>query len=197
MSDLSRDLGSRRMSKRRTSVKTLRGRILVHLVLVLILTVLIVTGCGGTSGAPTIPPVETFDIPFEDFGTSSLISFDTGNQSNWNYAALAVGIWSTIIRVGLAVPVAAFRASFHNIPLQQDDGSWIWSYAVNISGSIYTAELHAQFITEGVHWAITKYKKGEYEDFLWYYGACDLPATEGFWTRKQSPAVPTDLLRID
>ena len=117
-------------------MKTLRIRTAGHLLLAVAIAVLTVSGCGGVSGAPTIPPVDTFDIPFEDFGTSSLISFDTGNQSNWNYAALAVGIWSTIIRVGLAVPVAAFRASFHNIPLQQDDGSWIWSYAVNIRGSI-------------------------------------------------------------
>jgi hypothetical protein len=128
-------------------MKTLRGKTLLHLFLVLVVAVLTVTGCGGVSGAPTIPPVETFDIPFEDFGTSGLICFDTGNQSNWNYAALAVGIWSTIIRVGLAVPVAAFQASFQHTPVQQPDGSWIWSYSVNIVGSIYTAELHAQFIT--------------------------------------------------
>jgi len=127
-------------------MKALRSKTPLHLFLVLVVAVLTISGCGGASQAPTIPPVETFDIPFEDFensGTGGLVSFQTGNQSNWNYAALAVGIWSTIIRVGLAVPVAAFQASFHNIPLQQDDGSLVWSYSVNIGGSIYTAELHA------------------------------------------------------
>ena len=204
-------------------MKTLRGRTLVHLLLVLVIAVLTVAGCSDVSGAPTIPSVETFVIPFEDFENSettglvfvtesqmqatslsfpvseqfSLPSVLSGNQSNWNYAALAVGIWSTIIRVGLAVPVAAFRASFHNIPLQQPDGSWVWSYSVLIGGSVYTAELHGQFITEGVHWEMKISKEGEYEDFLWYYGENDLPATEGFWILKQSPAVPTDLVRID
>jgi hypothetical protein len=95
------------------------------------------------------------------------------------------------------VPVAAFRASFHNIPLQQDDGSWLWSYSVNFGGSIYTAELLAKFITEGVRWEMRITKEGEYEDFLWYYGECDLPATEGFWILKQSPSVPNDLVRIN
>jgi hypothetical protein len=178
-------------------MKTLRLRNVGHLLLMLAIAVLTVSGCGGASGAPTIPPEETFVIPFGDFGTSSLICFDTGNQSNWNFAAFTVGGWSTIIIVGLAVPVTAFRASFHNIPLHQKDGSWLWSYSVNIGGSIYTAELHAQFVTEGVHWAMNVSKEGQYEDFQWYYGECDPPATEGFWVLKKSPTNTTDLLRID
>jgi hypothetical protein len=183
-------------------MKTLRGRTLLHLFLVLVIAVLTVAGCNNASGAPTIPPVETLVIPFEDFETSGLaLLADTGNHSNWDFAALTVGIWSTIITVGLAVPVAAFRASFQHTPVQQDDGSWIWSYSVSIGGSVYTAKLHAQFttevITEGVHWSMNISKEGEYQDFLWYYGECDLPATEGFWILKQSPTNSTDLLRID
>jgi len=203
-------------------MKTLKGRTLVHLLLVLVILVL-TPGCGDVSGAPTIPPVETFVIPFEDFESSETndlvsvtesqmqatsLSFPvsgqfsvslalSGNQSNWTYAALAVGIWSAIIRVGLAVPVAAFCESFQHTPVQQPDGSWIWSYSVIRGGSVYSAELHGQFITEGVHWDMRISKEGEYEDFLWYYGENTLPATEGFWILKQSPAVPTDLVRID
>ncbi len=178
-------------------MKTLRNRTLLHSLLVLIILALTVTGCGA-SEAPIIPPVSTFVIPFDTFGeTGGLISLQTGNQSNWNYAAFVVGVWSTIIRVGLAVPVAAFRASFHNIPLQQPDGSWVWSYSVNVAGSIYTAELHAQFITEGVSWTMNISKQGEYQDFTWYYGECNLPVTEGFWILKHSPTNSTDLLRID
>jgi hypothetical protein len=179
-------------------MKTLRSRLLAHLLFVLAIVVLTVGGCNDVSEAPTIPPEETFVISFEDFQeTNGLTTLATGNQSNWNYAAGVVGGWSIIIRVELAVPIAAFRASFHNIPLQQDDGSWLWSYSVNIDGSIYTAELHAQSITEGVHWAMNISKEGEYEDFLWYYGECDLPATEGFWILRRSPADPTDLLQIN
>jgi len=179
-------------------MRTLRSRALVHLLLVLAIVVLTVGGCNDVSEAPTIPPEETFVISFEDFQeTNGLTTLAAGNQSNWNYAAGVVGVWSFIIRVGLLVPVAAFHASLHNIPLQQDDGSWLWDYSVNVGGSIYTAELHAQFIAAGVHWAMNISKEGEYEDFLWYYGECDLPATEGFWILKKSPAEPTDLLQID
>jgi len=75
-------------------MKTHRVRTLGHLLLVLAIAVLTVAGCSGASGAPTIPPEETFVIPFEDFyKTNGLISLEAGgNQSNWNYAALAVGI---------------------------------------------------------------------------------------------------------
>lgn len=179
-------------------MKTLRGRTLLHLLLVLVISVLTVTGCSNASAAPTIPPVETFVIPFEDFnGTGGLISLETGNQSNWYYAAGTVVTWGAILVTKLAVPVAAFRASFQHTPVQQPDGSWIWSYSVNISGSVYTVKLHGQFISEGVSWEMKISKEGEYQDFLWYYGENNLPATNGFWILKQSPADPTDLVRID
>jgi hypothetical protein len=181
-------------------MKTLRVRTMAYLLLVLAIAVLPIAGCGAE--APTIPPVEeTFVIPFEDFansGTGGLISLaETGNHSNWDYAVGTVVFWGAILITTLAVPVAAFCESFQHTPVQQPDGSWIWSYSVNITGSVYTAELHAQFITEGVGWNMTISKEGDYEDFPWYYGECDLPATEGWWILKQSPAVPTDLLRID
>jgi len=181
-------------------MKTLRGRTLAHLLLVLAIVVFTVPGCGDVSGAPTIPPEETFVIPLEDFPnneTNGLIALGSGNQSNWYYAALAVVTWGAILVTTLIVPVAAFRASFHHTPVQQPDGSWIWSYSVNITGFLYTAKLHAQFITEGVRWEMKISKEGEYEDFLWYYGECDLPATEGFWILKRSPAIQEDLLQID
>ena len=187
------------------------GRPLVHMLLVVCILVLI-PGCGDVSGAPTIPPKETFVIDFEAFtdnDTGALVSVTgartelppsslaIGDQSHWNYAALNVGFWRLLVAVGLAVPVAAFSASFRNIPLRQEDGSWIWSYSVRVGGSVHSAELHGQFIEQGVRWDMRISKEGEYEDFLWYYGESDLPATDGFWILKESPENPSDLLRID
>lgn len=192
----------------------------LHLLLILFVVAL-TSGCADVSEAPTIPPVKTFVIPFEDFqsnDTNGLVSVPgsqvqttplsspideqtlvplTGNQSNFNYAAGTVLIWGAILVTTLAVPVAAFCESFNHTPVQQPDGSWIWSYSVVVGDSIYSAELHGQFIPQGVHWDMRISKEGEYEDFLWYYGENDLPATEGFWILKHSPAVPNDLLQID
>jgi hypothetical protein len=190
-------------------MKTSISRTLIHLLLVLLILILI-PGCNEISGALTIPPIEeTFLIPFDDFtedATSTSIPLTeqfplalplSSNQSNWNYAALTVGFWGAVVVVGLAVPVAAFRESFLHTPVQQPDGSWKWSYSVNIGAFVYSAELHGQFIPEGVHWDMRISKEGEYEDFLWYYGEHNLPATEGLWVLKQSPALPSDLLQID
>ncbi len=183
-------------------------RTLAHLLLVLFILVLI-PGCGDISGAPTIPPEETFVIPFDTLtgnatSTSAPLSEQfppasplSSNQSNWNYAAFTVGLWGVVGLGVLAVPVAAFRASFLHTPVQQPDGSWIWSYSVMVGGSVYSAELHGQFIPEGVHWDMSISKEGEYEDFLWYYGEHNLPVTEGFWILKKSQADPTDFIQID
>jgi hypothetical protein len=189
--------------------------------LLILFVVALTSGCADVSGAPTIPPVETFVIPFEDFQNNDaddLVSVTgsqvqatslssptdeqsfvplTGDQSNFNYAAGTVLIWGAILVTNLVVPVAAFCESFEHTPVQQPDGSWIWSYSVVVAGFAYSAELHGQFITEGVHWDMRISREGEYEDFLWYYGENDLPATEGFWILKHSPAAPNDLLQID
>lgn len=192
-------------------MRKLRHGTPLHLVLVLAIMLCTIPGCENASGAPTIPPMETFIIDFEAFsssGTASLVSVapgmelpvspaTAGARTHWNHAALNVGFWRIVVAVGLAVPVAAFGASFRNIPLQQDDGSWVWSYSVRVGGSVHSAKLHGQFIEQGVRWDMRISKEDEYEDFLWYYGESDLPATQGFWVLKESPASPVDLLRID
>ncbi|MFO8009256.1 MAG: hypothetical protein R6U89_00435 [Dehalococcoidia bacterium] len=154
---------------------------------------------GETSALPDASQygfqLASYERPNEEkssHGTAAL-----GDQSYWNHAAFNVGIWSAIIVVGLAVPVAAFAASFHNIPLQQPDGSWVWSYDVRVGGVVHSAELHGKYIADGVRWDMYISKDGHYSDFHWFYGESDLPATEGFWVLKNKPSDPTDLLRID
>ncbi len=120
-----------------------------------------------------------------------------GDQSYWNHAAGNVLVWSAIIVVGLAVPVAAFAASFQNIPYKENDRTWIWEYSVNIGGKKHTAELQGAYIPEGVEWEMRISKKGEYTDFLWYNGQSNLGGTEGYWIMKENPSKPNDLLRID
>ena len=235
-------------------MKIFKSRICIHSFAVLIAVSFLVTGCAktvtpsptptatqtatptATSAAtatptpttvaqpPSIPPLETFLIPFAEFtsgGSTSAapdqsgyhVQFASyaehdgsdspfreaafGDQSNWNSAAFTVGFWNVVVVIGLAVPVAAFAASFQNIPLQQPDGSWIWSYAVNLGGTVYNAELHGEYIAQGVHWEMSISEEGSYQDFLWYYGENNLPATEGFWILKDNPTNQTDLLRID
>lgn len=120
-----------------------------------------------------------------------------GDQSYWMHASSIVLIWSAIIVVGLAIPVAAFVAAFDNIPYREDSNTWIWSYDVKVKMQKYSAELHGSYIENGVEWEMYISKKPEYTDFLWYYGESDLAGTDGYWIMKENPKSPNDLLRID
>jgi len=204
--------------------------------LILSLLAISVTGCPlnnkeeEVEGAPTIPPLTTFVIDFDEFtaeGDTTPASFDAAavmqsagftfgsddlyssgqyvaaNKQNWNFAALNVGVWSLFIAAGMLVPSAAFVASFNHTPQQQPDYSWRWSYNVMVVVSLYSAELHGEFIDDyngtdaGVRWDMYISKQGDYEDFHWFYGESNLPATEGFWILKNDPSDPTDLVQID
>ena len=162
--------------------------------------------------APGIPPVDTFLIPFEIFGNdlstdsgvrvggtflSVVARIALGERSNWNHALFNVGFWNAIVRVGLAVPVAAFVASFQNIPLKQPDGSWEWSYDVRVDGVVYSAKLIGKYIDQDVRWEMYISRENGFQDFLWYYGENNETYTEGFWILKNNPSEQDDLLRID
>ena len=173
-------------------MRIFRSRIWLHSLFVLATLAFLTTGCTKTvtptAGPPTIPPLETFLIPFSTFtsgGSASAVPGESesqvqpvsytvpdgsgspiyetasGNQSNWDYAVFVVGAWSLVVMVGLAVPVASFVAAFYNTPVQQPDGSWIWSYSVNVFGAVYSAELHGEYIAQGVSWKMNISKEGD------------------------------------
>lgn len=173
---------------------------------------------------PEIPPISTFIIDFDNFlsdddessdivGTEQSFRYaahtpqvtdlfaedvnDPAEQKNWGFAALNVGFWNVVLFVGLAIPVASFIESFNHSPEQQPDYTWVWSYEVPFDGDVFSAELHGRFVDNGVRWEMYVSKEGGYQDFQWYYGESNLPATEGFWILKKNHADPSDLLRID
>ncbi len=188
---------------------------------------LLISGCANNksipdySKPPQIPPESSFVMDFSNFTnqqealfqdrqTARLVSFRLsepitqsdasnalGDRSNWGFAAFNVGFWNIVGVLGLAVPVASFVESFKHTPTPQPDASWIWTYDVPVAGVTYTAALHGKYIDKGVRWEMYITKQGEFLDFLRYYGESDLPETEGFWVLKNTPAIPTDLIRID
>jgi hypothetical protein len=196
----------------------------VNCIISLCILTLLLTGCTTVkpdySKPPQIPPESAFVMDFSNFTnqqaalspegqTASLVTFTPfsssrsyinnalGDRGNWLFAALNVGFWNIMGVLGLAVPVASFVESFKHTPVQQSDGSWVWTYNVPVGGTTYNAALHGKYVNQGVRWEMYVTKQGEYSDFLWYYGESDLPVTSGFWVLKDKPFVPTDLLRID
>ena len=159
------------------------------------------TAASTTVDTGKIVQLAGFSIDGDDIYSSG--QYAPGDQSNWVFAAGNVFIWSALVLIGSAVPVASFAASFNHTPQQQPDLSWRWSYNVWVGVKLYTAELHGEFIDDyngtdaGVRWEMYISLDGEYTDFLWYYGESKLPATEGFWVLKDNPTDDNDLIQID
>lgn len=216
-------------------MKTWTKKLIIPFLLVLALLTTSVIGCkteekntepdteNTAEDAPTIPPLSTFLIDFDNFNstgdtTTALdetstsaqplsyifcedslpsVQLVSSNKSNWTFAALGVGVWSAIIVVGSAIPVAAFTESFNHTPQQQQDYSWKWTYSVKVGLFWYTAELVGKFIDTGVRFEMYISQQGGYQDFLWFYGESNLQATDGFWVLKDNATSNTDLIQID
>lgn len=157
---------------------------------------------------PEIPPVSTFVMDFGEFADSgSAPKLIDGSidpvvaqmipGGYWTWSALKVGAWNVIITVGLAVPVAAFVASFNHDPQAQEDGSWAWTYDVPLGGKTYTARLTAAAIQNGIEWNMYVSQEGGYTDFNWFSGQSNLVGTAGTWTLNKNPDDPTPLLKIE
>jgi hypothetical protein len=88
--------------------------------------------------------------------------------------------------------------SFNHEPVQQPDGSWLWSYNFT-AGVVHTAKLIASTDNNQVFWTMLISKQGAYTDFEWYTGVSNLVATEGTWRLNKDPNVspPTPFLDIE
>jgi hypothetical protein len=161
---------------------------------------------GPKEEPPAIPPASSFIMDFSDFAgpdtTDQMPKSGVQNEyiltyQNWGWAYTNVVVWSTVLTVTLAVPVAAFLESFKHEPSQQSDGRWLWSYNFMVLNSTYTAKFYGSVSNDGTEWEMYISKAGVYEDFLWYEGGADLPRTHGTWTVYANPDNSTPFLSIE
>lgn len=149
--------------------------------------------------APELPPESAFVIDFSDFAdeTKNLLLDDT--YQNRNLAVLHIALWNTVIAVHLAVPVATYREALNQEPVEQEDGSWLWSYDVQAGLATYTANLYGKSEGVKIEWEmyVSKTGPGAFTDFLWYSGICHMAGKEGTWTLYKSPAEPFQYVGID
>jgi len=142
-----------------------------------------------------VAPAEALTLPDTETGTSEIQA--SCSQDNYNHAKNQVGFWNAVLWVNLVVPTWSFMRAIDEDPVQQDDGSWIWSYEVNVFDVLYTVELHGAYVDGQIEWRMYITKPGEYINFLWYRGTSDLAATEGTWTLKNNPTDKEDWIGIE
>ncbi len=174
---------------------------------ILILIIITIINCeddNKDSGAPQLPPVESFIIDFSDFSNSSDTVKSTKaalTYQNWGTAFLKVAFWNTVITVTGIVPVTAFLESFNHHAVYEGDNTWAWTYDYTIGSATYTARLTGKILeTEEVKWEMYISKEalgGGFEDFKWYEGTARFDRTSGHWILYNNPAADHELIRID
>ncbi|MCP4580312.1 MAG: hypothetical protein GY839_01745 [candidate division Zixibacteria bacterium] len=149
---------------------------------------------------PDIPPISTFLMDFSTFpDTAATLAkpSSTLTYENWILARFTTLFWNVVILAHAAIPVAAYAESFQHTPEQQEDGSWVWSYSVDVGDSTYTAELHASTDADGINWEMYLSLVDGYTDFLWFTGQHNLLYTEGTWRLYKDPDDPVEFVDIE
>lgn len=160
-------------------------------------------GCKKDKGDPPIlPPEESMIIDFSNFETqkkSAEFSVKGIENSSWEYAAEAAGIWKLIIVGTLIVPTTSFQMVIDQTPEYVSEKTWQWSYNATIANATYKARLTGQIMDTDVKWKmyITKDGNGGFTDFLWFEGTSAFDGKSGSWTLYHSNANPVAIINID
>lgn len=178
--------------------------------LIVLLPALLLNGCGDNTDpenpdAPGLPPLSSFLMDFSDFlpAAAQMKSADIRanalppSKQHWGWAALNVVVWSTAVSVVTVVPAAAFAESFNHTPVQNEDGTWVWSYSFMANNINHDAELHGKIVDAEIQWKMYISKENSYANFLWYSGASNLLLTDGTWTLNKDPNDPTPFIGIE
>ena len=142
-----------------------------------------------------IPPESTFLMDFSDFSSADDTTNSKGTKSvqtykNWGHSFVNIAVWSAVITVGLAVPVASFKEAFnHEAIYHPDEKTWTWSYNFDVNGT-HEAELTGYVEEDSVVWEM------RIDTFLWYYGRSHVDISGGYWILNESKNQQTQLLKI-
>jgi hypothetical protein len=183
-------------------MKKINGQYLLVFSLVSLMMIFITTSCSKNDNdeAPELPPQSSFVMDFSDFeenDTKSLATTDT--YQNRAHAIIQVSFWNSVIAAHLGVPIAAFNEAFNHTPTPQSDGSWLWSYSVEVNQNTYTANLYGKVVGNEVEWKMYISKSGlfSFNNFLWYTGLSRIDKSQGTWTLYKGPFEPFEFIGID
>jgi len=149
--------------------------------------------------APEVPPKGAFVMDYSTFQDNDKNLKSEKWAGNVLVAATQVSVWSIILTVGLAVPVAAYVEALKHVPEHSAGTTWLWQYEVPVGWATYTAKLYGTKEADQVTWEMYLSKNGDdnFQDFLWYEGYNNLTGTKGQWTLYKSNTDPTKYLQID
>lgn len=163
----------------------------LRFILIIAALVIISSGCTKEDAVPDLPPQGSMVMQIDNFweGSPSPVTIETETpHSNFLFAAGNVYVWSTVLTLQMAVPVAAYRESFNNEAVwDRSAKEWVWSYDIDFNTTTYSAELHSNTSGDSVNWEMYISKSSGYTDFLWFSGVSNTANTAGSWTLNKDP----------
>lgn len=170
---------------------------------VILVFVFSITACEKDKEAddsPEMPPEDAFVMDFSDFSNNKSQNKSAENVEtsvNFGYAALNVGVWNTLLSVGLAVPVTSYKVALDQKPSKTAPNVWEWVYNFDVGSVGHTARLEGTLTSTAIDWKMYISKDGFFEDFVWYTGQSQLDGKHGTWTLYKSPTENVELLDIE
>lgn len=141
----------------------------------------------SNGGVPPLPPDDSMTIDLSVFGEDRLgapIPPIPGTKLNFAAATATASIINTIVVAKLSIPVAVFTAAKSTTPVEQDDGSWLWSYSRNIGLETFTANLTGKSEGDEVIWSMKVSNTTSFrplDNFEWYTGVNSRDNGSGSW----------------
>jgi len=141
----------------------------------------------SNGGAPPLPPDDSMTIYLSTFGADKLgapIPPIPGTRLNFAAAAAKATVINTIVVAKLSIPVVIFIAAKSTTPVEQDDGSWLWSYSRDIGLETFTANLTGKREGDEVIWSMRVSNTTSLrplDNFEWYTGVNSRDNGSGSW----------------
>lgn len=143
---------------------------------------------------PLLPPSESMLMDFSNFQgvtKKNIMVEDTSLFTNWTASAVTVNIWSAIVYLNSAIPVAAFGEAFNHPAVFVGNATWERSYTVACGGLSYTCKLDGTVTSNTVEWKMYITRAGgigpDFTDFLWVTGSSANDASSATWHVNRGP----------
>lgn len=159
---------------------------------------------GSATGAPPLPPDESMNVDMSLFEENLIGAPSTAALSvrNFAYAVTAATTVSSAIVVAITPPATLFAAARLVEPVEQDDGSWLWSFSIKINGVTFGAKLTGTEKLNKNLWSMVVSTDAPLRpaiDFEWYRGESTEMNIAGSWEffDLQTPTEQNPTVKID
>ena len=155
----------------------------------MLVSVTFFAGCGEedketTTQIPPLPPDSSMSMDFSVFGGGEMAPGAPIPGKNFRNAATRVLLVDAMVIATLAPSVTVFKAAKNTTPVEQQDGSWLWSYTITYLGSVFKANLTGRSQISKTLWSMKVTNtslKMPLDNFEWYTGECSSNNKSGKW----------------